>query len=207
MPLPPNLDTVTVFGESVTITGRPAKGTIIFTPSFDSPLRPTAGGVYVVPDTIKVHLNSGEFSVQIPATDDPDFLPGGWAWKVIVDIDEWKPEPFYMEAPRGPAIDLFAVVPVDVPPIFERYVRTVNGVGPDSGGNVIIETGARYTHTQEVPATVWTVNHNLGFRPVAVSMFSSDFGQQWSEFGVQHLDVNSLRITTDIAVAGIALIG
>lgn len=55
---------------------------------------------------------------------------------------------------------------------------------------------AAYVHTQVVPQAVVTVAHGLGYRP-AVSMFSPDFGVQYAEFGVQHLDVNTVRVSMD----------
>lgn len=64
----------------------------------------------------------------------------------------------------------------------------------------------QYVHTQTTPATVWTVVHNLGRRPSSVSVFSLDFAIQWDEFTVQHLDLNQLRVSADVAVSGIALI-
>lgn len=66
--------------------------------------------------------------------------------------------------------------------------------------------GVQYVHTQTVPATVWTVQHNLNRRPSAVTLFSLDYATQWDEYGVLHLDVNSLRVTADVAFAGVALV-
>ncbi len=78
------------------------------------------------------------------------------------------------------------------------YVPATPSVG--TGGAVTIE------HTQGTPATVWVVNHNLGVRPAAVEVFSSDFGIQYAEFAVQHLSTDTLRISMDTPTAGKALI-
>lgn len=75
-------------------------------------------------------------------------------------------------------------------------------VAPSGGGSTIIS----YTHDQEIPSTVWTVQHNLGRYPAAVSVFSNDLSVEWSEFGVLHIDLNSLYITADIAIAGKAFV-
>ena len=40
-------------------------------------------------------------------------------------------------------------------------VVTVATAGPQGPGG----GGAAYVHTQSTPATTWTINHNLGFRP------------------------------------------
>lgn len=63
-----------------------------------------------------------------------------------------------------------------------------------------------YIHTQDAPATVWVIQHNLGRHPAAVSAFSADFSVQWDEFTVQHVDSNLLYITADVAFAGKALV-
>lgn len=75
-------------------------------------------------------------------------------------------------------------------------------VAPSGSGGPV----TTYVHTQELPATVWTVHHNLGRYPAAVSAFSDDLSVQWSEFQVLHIDTNSLYIAADIAVAGKALV-
>lgn len=62
-------------------------------------------------------------------------------------------------------------------------------------------------HIQETPATVWgPIAHNIGERPAAVSLFSLDFTQQYDGFAVEHLSTNTLRISMDVATAGVALI-
>lgn len=57
-----------------------------------------------------------------------------------------------------------------------------------------------YVHTQPVPQAVVTVTHGLGYRP-AVSMFSLDFGVQYAEFGTEHLDSNTVRVSMDTPLA------
>jgi hypothetical protein len=64
----------------------------------------------------------------------------------------------------------------------------------------------QYIHAQTTPATVWTVQHNLGRRPTSVTVFSLDYAIQWDEYSVRHLDTNSLYITADLAFPGVALI-
>jgi len=87
----------------------------------------------------------------------------------------------------------------------ERAVYVVEPVvtaapGGGSGGGTV-------TFTQSTPVTVWgPIAHNLGYRPAAVSVFSLDFGTQYDEFTVQHLDVNTLRISMDVSATGVALI-
>lgn len=73
----------------------------------------------------------------------------------------------------------------------------------------VVPSGGAITshiHSQDTPATVWVVQHNLGRRPAAVTAFSTDFAVQWDEFAVQHISSNLLYITADVAIAGKALV-
>jgi hypothetical protein len=77
--------------------------------------------------------------------------------------------------------------------------------GAQSGGGG--GGGAGLQYTQPVAATVWgPIDHNFGYRPAGVSLFSADFTLQYDDFVVQHLTANSLRIAMDVATAGVALI-
>jgi hypothetical protein len=82
-----------------------------------------------------------------------------------------------------------------------QYVPGAQSGGGGGGGG----TGLQYT--QLTPATVWgPIDHNFGYRPAGISLFSSDFVNQYEDFTIQHLSANSLRIAMDIATAGVALI-
>lgn len=60
---------------------------------------------------------------------------------------------------------------------------------------------APYVHTQSTPATTWTINHNLGFRP---SVELLDSGSQEIDADVSHPSVNQTVITLKSAIAGLA---
>jgi len=60
---------------------------------------------------------------------------------------------------------------------------------------------AAYTHTQSTPATTWTINHNLGFRP---SVELLDSGSQEIDADVSHPSVNQTVVTLKSAIAGLA---
>jgi len=83
----------------------------------------------------------------------------------------------------------------------QGFLAKVIGEGTDGGG----AGPARYEHVQVVAQAVWTVNHNLGARPAAVSLFSLDYSQAFDEFAVQHMSVNQLLISMDVPTAGRAL--
>lgn len=62
-------------------------------------------------------------------------------------------------------------------------------------------SGIAFTHTQVSASTLWTINHNLGFRP-AVSILDS--GGNEIEANVVHTGPDQLFIHFAIPVAGMA---
>lgn len=62
-------------------------------------------------------------------------------------------------------------------------------------------SGGFYEHSQGIPADVWTVHHNLGFRP-NVAIVGTDGAVV--EASVRHLDTDSLTISFSEAFAGTA---
>lgn len=66
--------------------------------------------------------------------------------------------------------------------------------------------GSQYIHTQLLPATVWTVEHNLGRRPAAATVFSADYAEEFGEFSIQHVDLNTLYLSADLPISGVALV-
>ena len=61
--------------------------------------------------------------------------------------------------------------------------------------------GAAYQFEQAAPATVWTINHNLGYRP---SVEILDAGSQEIDGEVAHPSVNQTVVTLNPASAGLA---
>lgn len=58
-----------------------------------------------------------------------------------------------------------------------------------------------YLYAQSTPATTWTINHNLGYRP---SVELLDSGSQEIEGDVIHPSLNQTIVTLTPATAGIA---
>jgi len=75
-------------------------------------------------------------------------------------------------------------------------VTTAGPQGPSGGGGA-----AAYVHTQSTPAIVWTINHNLGFRP---SVELLDSGSQEIDGEIAHPTVNQTVVTLSPATAGLA---
>jgi hypothetical protein len=89
----------------------------------------------------------------------------------------------------GPALTL------QTPASLDLTLSVVGVQGPP--GN-----GARHTHVQAAALLVWTVPHNLGFRP-NVTVTTTGGQEVWGG-EVLHLSVNTLTITFDVAMAGSA---
>jgi len=62
-------------------------------------------------------------------------------------------------------------------------------------------TTVAYVFTQTTPATIWTINHNLGVRP---SVELLDSGSQEIEGEVSHPSLNQTIVTLSLPIAGLA---
>lgn len=63
---------------------------------------------------------------------------------------------------------------------------------------------AGYEHEQVSPSATWTINHNLGAKPAAVTVFDTS-GQQWVG-DVTHPTANQTVITFAAGFAGVAIL-
>jgi len=81
--------------------------------------------------------------------------------------------------------------------IIEVLIPGIPGpAGPGGTGGI-----AAYVHQQSTPATVWTINHNLGFRP-SVELYNS--GMQEIDADIAHPSINQTVVTFNPATAGLA---
>jgi len=63
--------------------------------------------------------------------------------------------------------------------------------------------GDTYAHTQDVPAAVWEITHDLGYQP-AVTVVDSSNREVIGD--VEYLDVDHLRVTFSAAFGGQAFL-
>jgi hypothetical protein len=71
---------------------------------------------------------------------------------------------------------------------------------PAAGGG-----GAAYTHVQSTPAATWTVEHDLGLKPVPIAVLLDSYdGPAWCD--VTYPDSNTAVITLDSAETGRATV-
>jgi hypothetical protein len=76
------------------------------------------------------------------------------------------------------------------------------GVGNWVYNDSSTSTGARYEHIQALANTVWTVTHNLGYKPTVSTIDANDdviFAEQ------HHVDINTLTVTFNAPTTGVAL--
>ena len=86
-------------------------------------------------------------------------------------------------APSSPSV---AVLPVAGPP----GTSGTSGVEP-------------FEFVQATPAAVWgPIAHGFGRRPVAWSLYDTD-DRECGEYEVQHLDLDTCRVSMDVPTAGV----
>ena len=79
----------------------------------------------------------------------------------------------------------------------------VTAPGPQGPAGVFTPSDIAYTHTQAVSSATWTINHNLGFNPVAVVL---DSGGTQCEGAVSYPTTSQMVITFTGAFTGVAYI-
>jgi hypothetical protein len=82
-------------------------------------------------------------------------------------------------------------------------VVRVTAPGPQGPAGQFTPGDVAYTHTQAVSSATWTINHNLGFNPVAVVL---DSGGTQCEGSITYPTVNQMVITFTGAFTGVAYI-
>lgn len=125
MPLPANITQITVTGKYLDIFGLPIIGKVSF--SIAPVLIDASAKVVIIPRTVTVPLdNSGAFTAQLPATNDPDVSPTGYTIQVVEEFEGGGGRSFSITLPES------IPQPVDI---------TSFGTGtPPSGGGVTYAT-------------------------------------------------------------------
>ena len=80
---------------------------------------------------------------------------------------------------------------------------TIAAPGPQGPAGTFAVGDVAYTHTQAVSSSTWTINHNLGFNPVAVVL---DSGGTQCEGSIAYPSINQMVITFTGAFTGVAYI-
>lgn len=110
--LPAEFNTVALSGQYVNLDGSPVAGYLTFTPS-PTILRAAASKDLIVPVVINVPLDgTGHFSVNLPATDDPDINPDGWTYQVLEGFGNRRTYSVQILLEAGTEQNIFDLAPV-----------------------------------------------------------------------------------------------
>lgn len=113
MSLPLNYDTVPVRGKYVYLDGTTASGQVKFSGKVAA--ISDAADTIILPNTIIAPLDAdGSFTVNLPATDDPDVLPNGWTYTVTESLTGGSGRTYDIDVPisaKSTGIDLSDVAP------------------------------------------------------------------------------------------------
>lgn len=156
MPLPSNYDTVPVRGKYVYLDGTSAQGSIRFAGKVAA--ISDVGDTIILPNTIVAPLDAnGSFTVNLPATDDPDIQPNGWTYTVTETLTGGGGRTYDIDVPlsaKTAGIDLSDVAPrpasTGTPTAFVTLTAFNNHVAEGDGG-----TGGStdWTNITNKPAT------------------------------------------------------
>jgi hypothetical protein len=115
MPLPNDYNTVTVTGRYTYLNGEPAVGSVRFTGKGVAVSAETE--TVILPGTVVATLVNGEFSIELPATNDPDIQPNGWTYSVEERFSNGGGRKYEIDVPYDALrIDLSTVAPVPSSP-------------------------------------------------------------------------------------------
>lgn len=133
------LTTVTVHGEILDLDGlTPAVGTVTFKTLIE--LNDVVDNVTYQPSTFVATLDvNGEFTIVLPATDNPDLTPVNWVYQAFVSTGTWR-ETIYFQLPFAPGVTEFAdLVRLD----YDPCAGTLGGepVPPPAEGIYVLKTG------------------------------------------------------------------
>ena len=141
MPLPASVTLVPIHGKILRTdaNGTPAIGSVAFVPP--QALRDTTGNAILGPTRYTVALDAGgEFTISLPATDDPDITPSGWTYTVVVNTDAWA-DRFEIEVPAATVgtLEFADIAPAVTPTAVQTYAlvsHTHATYLPISGGTL-----------------------------------------------------------------------
>jgi hypothetical protein len=110
------LTTVTVHGELLNLDGlTPAVGTVTFRTLIE--LRDTVDNIVYPPADFVATLDlAGEFTIVLPATDNPDLIPASWVYQVYISTATWT-QTIYVQIPfQVGTVELADLTPLDYDP-------------------------------------------------------------------------------------------
>jgi hypothetical protein len=128
-----------------------------------------------------------------------DLVNGG-----VVQVEPPETPIIQVALPSGPAVVVQAPVPSTISEALPSSSTVVVPVAGPPGPQGPAGTGSDtvYEYQQTVPQSVWVVNHQFGRYPVAWSLFDTA-ARLCDEYSIEHVDVNTCRVSMDVATAGV----
>lgn len=137
------LTTVTVHGEILNPDGlTPASGTVQFVIAHK--LNDVVDNIVYGPVTYTATLDvNGEFTIVLPATDNPDITPVNWVYKIFINTTTWVND-FFAQLPFTPGVTEFAdLIAVDFDPC--TGTLGVIPISPSEANLFVLKTGDTMT--------------------------------------------------------------
>ncbi len=132
MALPASVTTITVTGQYVDATGAAIRGSVTFT--LDQSLLVAGASAFIAATDYTVPLDAnGSFSVDLPATNDPDVAPSGFTWEVRENFDGGRTYDISLPTNLAPAVDLSTLAPALPSPITTYSYVLLSAVGAPTG--------------------------------------------------------------------------
>jgi hypothetical protein len=165
------LTTVTLHGEILELDGlTPAVGTVTFKTLVE--LNDVVDNITYPPATFVETLDlNGEFTIVLPATDNPDITPLNWVYQAYISTATWR-ETIYFQLPFAPGVTEFAdLTRLD----YDPCAGVVEGVPvpPEDAALFVLKAGDTMTGNL-------TINANLQVNGAAGVQYTStnlDIGQ------------------------------
>lgn len=141
MAYPDSLRIVPVFGTLLDLNGEPAGGASIAFRSRQLELSSEDDTAILPGVIVGVANESGQFLVDLPACDDPQWAPQGWTYRVEISGPTWRLAPFEVMVPYTAPVEgisLWDLTPVDFTPgtLYALVNHTHAGGGGGGGGAV-----------------------------------------------------------------------
>ena len=109
------ITSVSVHGEILEADLTPAVGTVTFRTLIK--LRDTVDNITLVPTDFTATLDAGgEFTITLPATDNPDITPLNWVYQVFLSTTTWRNTTYVRIPFQVGTVEFADLVPLDYDP-------------------------------------------------------------------------------------------
>lgn len=144
---------------------------------------------YVLPAMFSVRYSNAPVQVSLVE------LPIGMAWMLNAEFGDQRVAGCFRNTGAGPIpyVEIPQLDPLTldpVPPPGDTWTVEAENLQAQIDALVVDPSGFYYAHDQALPASEWTVPHNLGLRP-NVSVL---IGDELVEADTTHLDLNTVRV-------------